>query len=204
MSQQHDARSERAVPEGRAAPRGRHRSLWFGPAVLHVVRSAIAPMTRTRGFRRVGPRLLPPVERVLRLVTGGRVQVSGLLVPTLTLHSTGARSGEVRDSILMYTPDGHGRAIVAGTSFARERHPAWTYNLAAHPDAAITVRGRQLRVRARRIDSSQVDAAWRRIERQWPGYRGYERDSGRTVRLFLLQPVKDPEGRADQATSPSP
>jgi deazaflavin-dependent oxidoreductase (nitroreductase family) len=174
----------------RSSAHGRHRTLWFGPVVVHTVRSAIAPITRTRTFRCIGPHLLPPVERALRALTGGRVQVSGLLVPTLTLHSTGARSGQPRDSILMYTPDGRGRAIIAGTSFAREHHPAWTHNLAAHPDAAITVRGRRLRVHAEQIPDGEVDVAWRRIERQWPGYRGYERDSGRTVRLFLLQPVK--------------
>ena len=33
------------------------------------------------------------------------------------------------------------------------------------------------------------DAVWARIEQQWPGYRNYERESGRTVRLFRLQPV---------------
>ena len=185
MSTRHPAQSHPA------SPHGRHRTLWFGPVVLHAVRSAIAPITRTRTFRFIGPLLLPPVERALRVITGGKVQVSGLLVPTLTLHSHGARSGEPRDSILMYTPDGRGRAIIAGTSFAREHHPAWTYNLAAHPDAAITVRGRRLRVRAERISDGEVDVAWRRIERQWPGYRGYERDSGRTVKLFVLQPVRD-------------
>ena len=91
----------------------------------------------------------------------------------------------------MYTPDGHGRAIVAGTSFARARHPAWTYNLMAHPDADIVVRGRRLSVRASLIDPAGRDAAWDRIERQWPGYRAYERDSGRVVRMFLLRPVAE-------------
>ncbi len=158
--------------------------------VLDTVRRLIAPLTRTRLFRRIGPVLLPPVERVLARLSGGRVQLSGLLVPSLVLHTVGARSGEPRDTFLMYTPDGEGRAIVAGTSFAQERHPAWTYNLMAHPDAAITVRGRRLAVRATRIPDDARDAAWARIERQWPGYRGYERDSGRTVRLFLLQPVR--------------
>ena len=160
------------------------------PTVLHVVRSIAAPISRTRLFRLIGPRVLPPLERLLRSLTGGRVQVSGLLVPSLVLHSVGARSGATRDTVLMYTPDGRGRAIVAGTSFARERHPSWTYNLAEHPDASITVRGRTLAVRASRIADTERDAAWQRIERQWPGYRGYERDSGRTVRLFLLQPVR--------------
>jgi deazaflavin-dependent oxidoreductase (nitroreductase family) len=162
--------------------------------VQHLVRAIIAPLSRTRVFRALAPAALPPLERLLRLVTRGRVQVSGLLVPTLVLHSTGAKSGQLRETVLMYTPDGRGRAIVAGTSFARDRHPAWTYNRLAHPDADIEVRGRRLRVRARLIESEAREEAWRRIERQWPGYRGYERDSGRVVRLFLLQPIPtDPE-----------
>lgn len=161
------------------------------PTVLHLVRSVVSPLTRTRFFRWCAPRVLPAVERVIAAVSGGRVQLSALLVPSLVLHTTGARSCEPRDSALMYTPDGHGRAIVAGTSFARDRHPGWTYNLIAHPDAAITVRGRTMPVRASRIADDERDAAWARIEAQWPGYRAYERESGRVVRLFLLQPVAD-------------
>jgi len=159
------------------------------PTVVQVVRTIIAPLTHTRLFRWLGPIALPPSERVLKRLTGGRVQLSGLLVPSLELHSIGARTGLERHTLLMYTPDGHGRAIVAGTSFARAGHPAWTYNLIAHPDAAISVRGKRTNVQARRLAPDEVDAAWQKIERQWPGYRGYERDSGRTVRLFVLQPV---------------
>src|SRR5690554_2570029 len=139
--------------------------------VVNVVRQLAAPVSRTRTFRRVSPRVLPPLERVLKRITGGRVQVSGLLVPTLVLSSVGARSGKIRDTVLMYTPDGRGRAIVAGTSFAREKHPAWTYNLLVNPDAVITVRGRRLAVRAIPVADADRGVAWQRIERQWPGYR---------------------------------
>lgn len=160
-------------------------------SVVRFVRSVIAPLSRTRLFRRTAPVWMPPLERLVRRASGGRMQLSGLLVPSLVLHSVGAKSGLPRDSELMYTADGHGRAIVAGTSFARERHPGWSYNLLAHPDAAITVRGRRLKVRATLLGEDEREDAWRRIEVQWPGYRAYERDSGRTVRLFRLQPVSE-------------
>jgi deazaflavin-dependent oxidoreductase (nitroreductase family) len=163
-------------------------------AVVHLVRSAIAPLTRTRAFRWLGPRLLPTFEQLVKGLSGGRIQVSGLLVHSLTLYSTGARSGEVRATELMYTPDGHGCAIVAGTSFARDRHPGWTYNLIANPDAIITVRDRRLAVRATLVPDAERDAAWALIEAQWPGYRAYERDSGRVVRLFRLRPVAELSG----------
>jgi deazaflavin-dependent oxidoreductase (nitroreductase family) len=162
------------------------------PTVLQIVRAAIAPLSRTRAFRAVGPKLMPPFERLVTRLSGGREQVSGLLVPSLLLFTVGAKSGEARESPLMYTPDGHGRALVAGTSFARKRHPAWTFNLMKNPDASITVKGRRLLVHATLIDDDEErEAAWQRIERQWPGYRGYERDSGRRVRIFRLQPVRE-------------
>jgi deazaflavin-dependent oxidoreductase (nitroreductase family) len=159
-------------------------------SVARVVRSIVAPLTRTRLFRLSAPRWMPPMERTVQRLSGGRLQLSGLLVPSLVLHSHGARTGTERHTELMYTPDGQGRAIVAGTSFAREKHPAWTYNLLAHPSAAISVRGRRMLVLATELQGAEREVAWRRIEAQWPGYRGYERDSGRTVRLFLLTPVR--------------
>ena len=159
--------------------------------IVDAVRAVIAPLTRTRCFRRIAPAALPPVERLLGTLSGGRVQLSALLVPSLVLHTRGAKSGEPRDAPLMYTPDGSGRAIVAGTNFAGGRHPAWTANLLAHPDAEITVRGRRMHVHATPVPAEERDAAWSRIESQWPGYRAYERESGRVVRLFRLQPVRE-------------
>ncbi|MEN2738195.1 nitroreductase family deazaflavin-dependent oxidoreductase [Microbacterium sp. X-17] len=159
--------------------------------VVDVVRQLIAPLSRTRAFRTAGPIFLPPFERLLSALTGGTVQVSALLVPSLTLRTTGAKSGVTREVVLMYTPDGHGRAIVAGSNFAGDRHPAWSTNLLAHPDAEISVRGRRLAVHAILVTDEERDVVWARIERQWPGYRAYERASGRVVRLFRVQPVRE-------------
>ncbi|WP_072314504.1 nitroreductase family deazaflavin-dependent oxidoreductase [Agrococcus sp. Marseille-P2731] len=150
------------------------------------LRRLLAPVSRTRAFRRVGPRVMPIAERIATRLTGGRLVVSGILVPSLVLHTRGAKTGKPRRSELMFTPDGDGGAIVAGTSFARAQHPGWTANLAEHPDAEVVVRGLRYPVRATRIAADERDAAWARIEAQWPGYREYERDSGRTVRLFRL------------------
>lgn len=169
------------------------------PSVVRLVRSLLAPLTRTRVFRLLGPRLLPPLELLVKALSGGRLQVSGLLVHSLTLRTIGARSGEPRETELMYTPDGRGRAIVAGTSFARDRHPGWTWNLLAAPEAEIAVRGRRLAVRASLVEDAERDAVWALIEAQWPGYRAYERDSGRTVRLFRLHPVAELTARIEAA-----
>ncbi|BDV31485.1 nitroreductase family deazaflavin-dependent oxidoreductase [Microbacterium terricola] len=160
---------------------------------LEVVRAAVAPLTRTGWFRRFATGVLPPVERFVATVTRGRIQLTSILVPSLTLHTIGAKSGEPRDAPLMYTADGHGRALVAGTNWAGAQHPGWTANLLAHPDAEITVRGRRMAVRATLVTGAEREAAWRIMEAQWPDYREYERDSGRTARIFVLQPVRPSE-----------
>src|SRR6188474_1196834 len=152
---------------------------------VDILRRVMAPLTRTRVWRRIAPVALPPLERLVTRISGGRAHLTAFIVPSLLLHAIGAKSGEPRDAPLMYTADGKGRAIVAGTNWAGAKHPAWTANLLAHPDAEITVRGRRMAVHATVIPDSERDAAWARMEAQLPDYRTYERDSGRTARLFL-------------------
>ncbi len=158
---------------------------------VDVLREFVAPLTRTTWFRSFATTALPPIERLLARLSNGRIQLTAFLVPSLVLHTIGAKSGEPRDAPLMYTADGKGRAIVAGTNWAGARHPAWTTNLLAHPDAEITVRGRRMAVRATLIPADEREATWALMESQWPDYREYERDSGRTARIFLLQPVRE-------------
>ncbi len=162
------------------------------PNALDLTRRAVAALTQTVAFRRFAPQVLPVLEAVTSFLSRGRLQLAGLLVPALELHTVGAKTNLPRAARLMYTPDGPGRAIVAGSNFARSRHPDWTANLRVRPDAEIVVRGRTIRVHATEITDDERDAVWARIEAQWPGYRVYERDSGRTVRLFRLQAVRAP------------
>ena len=160
--------------------------------IVAVVREITAPISRTTPFRRFATTVLPPIERFVWRISRGRIQLTAVIVPSLVLHTVGARSGEPRDAPLMYTADGRGRALVAGTNWAGAQHPAWTANLLAHPDAEITVRGRRMAVHASLVPDAEREAAWAIMEAQWPDYREYERDSGRTARIFLLQPVNRP------------
>lgn len=159
--------------------------------IVRGVRIVVSAITRTGVWRWAAPRVMPPIERMLADVTGGRVQFSSLFVRSLILTTRGAKTGQPRDSVLMYTPDGHGRAIIAGTNWSAPQHPAWTYNLLADPEAEISVRGRRFVVRASVIEGDARDRVWHHLESQWPEYRAYERDSGRTARLFLLTLVRE-------------
>lgn len=128
---------------------------------------------------------MPPFERLVARLSGGRVTASGILVPSLVLHTTGARSGQPRRTELMCVPDGNDW-LITGSNFARPQHPAWTANLLAHPDAEIDYRGRRIPVHAAPISGPEREQAWATIERQWPGYRKYEQAAARTLRIFRL------------------
>lgn len=167
------------------------RPLPAADPIVRGVRVVVSAITRTSAWRWAAHRVMPPIESALATVTGGRMQFSSLFVPSLILTTTGAKSGLQRDTVLMYTADGFGRAIVAGTNWAAATHPAWTYNLLAHPVAEITVRGRRYAVRASVIEGDARDRVWRHLESQWPEYRAYERDSGRSVRLFRLHLLRE-------------
>jgi deazaflavin-dependent oxidoreductase (nitroreductase family) len=152
-----------------------------------MLRPPVAWMSRTAIFRRVGPKVMPPLERAMARLTGGRVQLSGLGVPTLVLHTIGAKTGIERDSVLMYCPDGRDMLVV-GSNFARDTHPAWTTNLFAHPDVAVSLHGHRFDVQALPLDDVERELAWPMLERNWPGYRRYEVAAGRTLRVFRLTP----------------
>ncbi len=143
---------------------------------------------RTRPARAVARVLLPPAERLVRLASRGRWQLSSALVPSLTLRTTGARSGLPRETVLMCLPRGE-ELVVVGSNFGDARHPAWTANLLAHPEALIRHRGRVRRVTAALVVGAERESLWDELEEQWPEYRAYERDSGRELRIFRLSPA---------------
>jgi deazaflavin-dependent oxidoreductase (nitroreductase family) len=129
---------------------------------------------------------MPSLERAWRAM-GARTPLSNLGVPSLVLHTTGAKSGLPRDTELMYCPDGDDM-LITGSNFARDTHPAWTANLLKNPDAAVTVGRKRIQVRAEPVPAAEREATWTKLEANWPGYRGYERTAQRELRIFRLTP----------------
>jgi deazaflavin-dependent oxidoreductase (nitroreductase family) len=145
-------------------------------------------LMRTGFAHRVFTPYIAPVQMWLYRVTGGRFQLSALLLPALLLATTGAKSGLRRETPLMCLPQPDGSYLVSGSNWGQPNHPAWTANLLAHPDAEIVVKRRTIPVHARLLEAAEREAAWAQLEAQFPDYRGYERKAGRQVRIFRLEP----------------
>jgi deazaflavin-dependent oxidoreductase (nitroreductase family) len=129
---------------------------------------------------------ITPLDRMLFRVSRGRLKLSAAMVPSLTLFSTGARTGRRRETPLMCFPQPDGSWFVAGSNFGRTGHPAWSANLLATPEAEVHYRREYVPVTARLLEPTETEDVWPRLDRQWPGYRDYERTAKRAIRVFHL------------------
>lgn len=148
---------------------------------------AVQKMAGSKTFMRVGPRIVPPLDKTLHRLSGGRIVMSAGMLPSLVLTATGAKSGQPRITPLATMPDGDGWFVV-GSNFGRDSHPAWTANLLANPDADVSYRGRTTPVRARLLTAEQKQELWPRLTKFWPNYDVYTERSGRDLRVFRLEP----------------
>ncbi len=147
----------------------------------------VQKMAGSRTFMRVGPKVVPPLDRLLHRVTGGKVVMSAGLLPSLVLTAKGAKTGQPRTTPLATMPY-NGSWYVVGSNFGRENHPAWTANLLAHPDAEISYRGRTVAVTATLLSAQEKAEIWPRLTTFWPNYDVYVERSGRDLRVFRLDP----------------
>ncbi len=147
----------------------------------------VQKMAGSKTFMRVGPKVVPPLDKLLHRVTGGKVVMSAGLLPSLVLTAKGAKSGEPRTTPLATMPH-DGSWYVVGSNFGREKHPAWTANLIAHPDADISYRGRTIPVTATLLTAEEKAQIWPQLTTFWPNYDVYVERSGRDLRVFRLDP----------------
>ncbi|MCP9948873.1 nitroreductase/quinone reductase family protein [Actinomadura madurae] len=139
-------------------------------------------------FSKVGPKVVPPVDRTLHGLSGGRLMLGQLLVPSLVLTTTGAVSGLPRKTPLACLPASDGGWYVVGSNFGREKHPAWTGNLLKNPDAVVGFQGRSVPVTAHLLDDAERKEIWPRLTAVWPVYDRYVERTDRQLRVFRLTP----------------
>lgn len=153
--------------------------------LLHSVLLKVGPQQWFIGiYRRLGPKIDPAISRI----GDGSLMRTMYGLPGMVLHSTGAKSGLARSNPLLYARDGDD-FIVVGTNFGQPKHPAWTANLMAHPEAGVEVAGVTLPVRAELIEGEQWQAVFDRLVAIYPGYALYlERRGDLPPRLFRLVP----------------
>lgn len=144
------------------------------------------------GVRR---RLIETLWRVHRWAyraTGGRLGGRLVGMPVLLLTTTGRRTGRPRSTNLTYLAYGRG-FVVIGSSGGAAAHPDWVRNLRARPYAAVQIRTRHLRVRAREATGAERRTLWTRAVQAYPGYAVYQSRTRRMIPVVVLEPEERKE-----------
>src|SRR3954464_10372019 len=130
---------------------------------------AVVKMSGSKTFMRIGPKVVPRVDRFLHKVTGGKFISSGGLLPSLVRTTTGAKSGQKRTTPLATKPEGASWYVV-GSNFGRDKHPAWTANLIKNPDAEVSFKGKRTPVHAHMLTTDEKAELWPQLVKFWPNY----------------------------------
>jgi len=87
----------------------------------------------------IGTRLMSRLNVSLWRISGGRLGARFLYgAPVMLLTTTGRKTGGPRTTPLLYLEDGANFVTVASKA-GSARHPAWYWNLLAHPDVEIEI-----------------------------------------------------------------
>jgi deazaflavin-dependent oxidoreductase (nitroreductase family) len=140
----------------------------------------------------VASRLAAHLDPVVYRLSRGRFTSTGpLTIPQLVLTTTGRRTRARRSVSLGYLADG-GDFVVVASNFGKPQHPAWSHNLDATPTARVTVDGREVEVRAERLDEAAKAAVWPRLVAIIPQFGVYVTRTDRTIKVYRLRPVAAP------------
>ena len=107
---------------------------------------------------------------------------------TLILTTTGRRSGERRDTPLIYGRN-NGSYLVVASKGGADEPPAWYRNLQADPEAEIQVWGDRLKVRARDASDDEKPELWKEMTSHWPQYDEYQAKTSRRIPVVVLEPA---------------
>ena len=126
-------------------------------------------------------------EHVQRyLETDGEVGHEWQGTVTLILTTTGRKSGQQRQSPLIYQQDGDSYVVVASNG-GDPKPPSWYLNLSADPDVQVQVKGDRFAARARTAAPDEKPRLWQLMAAVWPAYDDYQRKTDREIPVVVLE-----------------
>jgi len=107
----------------------------------------------------------------------------------LILTTKGAKSGEIRETPLVYTRDGDHYVIVASKGGA-PTHPSWFHNLQKHPEVTLEVGDEKFKARAKAMDGDDYERLYQNHASINPGFHEYRTKTTRKIPVIVLERLK--------------
>jgi deazaflavin-dependent oxidoreductase (nitroreductase family) len=109
--------------------------------------------------------------------------------PLLILTTTGAKTGQQRETIVTYTRDGDD-FVVAGSKSGAPTHPSWFVNLVANPIVHVEAAGRSFDAKATETEGADRDRLWDAHAEARPEFKDYPgKTGGRIIPMVRLTPI---------------
>lgn len=106
----------------------------------------------------------------------------------LILTTKGARSGEVRETPLVYTRDGNHFVIVASKGGA-PTHPSWYHNLVKHPEATVELGKEKFKARAHIPQGDEYERLYTQHADVNPTFHDYRKRTTRKIPVVVLERI---------------
>lgn len=158
----------------------------------NLVQRGLQGLGSTRAGAWAFSKTLQPMDRAVRSMSRGRTSAPALLagLPVLWVTTTGRKSGQARTTPLIAVPVGDDDLALLGTNFGQPATPAWVLNLEADPATTVRFGDQDVTVTARPATDDERAEVWDRSRGIYGGYDKYqERITGRTIRIFVLEPA---------------
>jgi deazaflavin-dependent oxidoreductase (nitroreductase family) len=107
----------------------------------------------------------------------------------LLIHTTGAKSGKEQVNPVAYIRDGECYVVVASKGGA-PTHPAWYYNILAHPRLTVEVGTETFQADAKVSEEPERTHLYNKMVEMLPGFDDYRNRTERVIPVIKLTPVK--------------
>jgi deazaflavin-dependent oxidoreductase (nitroreductase family) len=106
--------------------------------------------------------------------------------PLLLLTTTGAKSGQLRTTPMMYIPDG-GRLLVIASNAGAPVHPDWYRNLVAYPEVTVEVGNEIFEAIAIVTEGPERQRLWTRVVELYPFFADHQAKVTRQIPVIVLE-----------------
>lgn len=132
--------------------------------------------------------VVPPLDKFLLRVSRGWVNTA--MQSVALVETTGVKSGLKREIATLCMADGSDILLVA-SNWGQDKHPAWLFNIRAHPSPLVTFRGYKGPMKARELSGEERADAWSRLIVFNPQYAHYQSQTQRVLPVLRLKRSKN-------------
>jgi F420H(2)-dependent quinone reductase len=148
---------------------------------------AVQRLAATRPMSWFFVNVSPQIDRRLLKWSNGRLSVA-IGQPVALLEIVGAKSGELKRTPLLFTPDGEDMIVIASRG-GDTRHPAWFHNLKKNPELKVYAPRRTGDYVARVASGEERKRLWDKAVANYSGYATYQQRAGdREIPVVVLSP----------------